>query len=271
VCNFKGGVGKTTLAANLGVALALAGKKILLIDLDFQGTLSNFFLPEELLKEYRGKAWTTERLLRSEDASAALEFAFPAKDLPNVRIMIARENLDFEEYSQQARFYVQPEHEVRFLAQRALHTESVFQAFDYVIFDCPPRLTTGCINALTCADFVMLPTSLSQVDIEAVPRTLQWLKDLHQIVQADFLGTVISRCKLRSGKLVRFDEQQLGALHAHLSRHMAGSGHVLSVKIPDSPEIHAATAKKRPVVLGDAKIRSVFTALGTEVQKRMYV
>src|SRR5437870_914025 len=47
VCNLKGGVCKTTLTLNLGVGLALAGKRVLLVDFDFQATLSNFLLAED--------------------------------------------------------------------------------------------------------------------------------------------------------------------------------------------------------------------------------
>ena len=48
VINYKGGVGKTTLTANIGAALAFTGRKILLIDLDPQTSLTfSFYRPEE--------------------------------------------------------------------------------------------------------------------------------------------------------------------------------------------------------------------------------
>src|ERR1017187_5609515 len=65
ISNLKGGVGKTTLTLNLGVTLALRGKRVLLLDLDFQGTLSNLALPIDLLKEYRRNQWTTDALFGS--------------------------------------------------------------------------------------------------------------------------------------------------------------------------------------------------------------
>jgi cellulose biosynthesis protein BcsQ len=62
----------------------------------------------------------------------------------------------------------------------------IFQQFDYVLFDCPPRMSTACINALTCSDHVLVPSTLSQLDIDAVPRTLKWLHELHAVVRQVF-------------------------------------------------------------------------------------
>src|SRR5205085_11480108 len=52
VCNLKGGVGKTTVTMNIGTFLALMGRRVLLVHLDFQGTMSNLLIRPELLQEY---------------------------------------------------------------------------------------------------------------------------------------------------------------------------------------------------------------------------
>ena len=101
------------------------------------------------------------------------------------------------------------QYDVRFLLQTRLHTDLVFQEYDYVLFDCPPRLSTACVNALVCADYILAPTSLSQSDIEAVPRTLSWLRQLHHVVRAQFLGAIVCGCNVRSDKLIKFEQAQL--------------------------------------------------------------
>jgi len=97
--NLKGGVGKTTLTLNLGVSFGQRGKRVLLVDLDFQGTLSNMALPENLVNEYRGKEWTTDALLKANGDKNLQNLFFPVKDAENCRAMIAREQLELVELS----------------------------------------------------------------------------------------------------------------------------------------------------------------------------
>jgi len=270
LCNLKGGVGKTTLTLNLGVVLALQGKKVLLVDLDFQGTLSNLALQPELLSQYRNNGWTTQALLRLERRVPEVSHLFfPVSDATNCRIALAQETLEVAEFEQQSRFFVNPDQEVRFLLQQALHTPEVFQTYDYVLFDCPPRMSTACINALTCADYLLIPTALSQVDIEAVPRTLKWLTELHQVVQAVFLGAIVTRGRMRAGSLVSYEQSQLDNLVQLIARLQPGSGFVFDAKIPDSPEIHRATSRRQAVVAYNEQARGWFQAVADELKRKV--
>ncbi|HEV3256488.1 MAG TPA: ParA family protein, partial [Gemmataceae bacterium] len=143
------------------------------------------------------------------------------------------------------------------------------QEYDYVFFDCPPRLSTACVNGLACADYVIAPTSLSQSDIEAVPRTLNWLRMLQPIMHGAFLGAVISRCAMRSGKLIRYEEGQLNSLKSLIERHLVGTSYVFDSKIPVKPAIYQATDAGRPAVL-DPEVRAWFEPVTDELERRIH-
>src|SRR6516225_7717297 len=63
VMNLKGGVGKTTLTANVGVALSRKGFRVLLVDLDFQGSLTRLCLTQGDIKHTASKGMLCSRLL----------------------------------------------------------------------------------------------------------------------------------------------------------------------------------------------------------------
>jgi cellulose biosynthesis protein BcsQ len=256
IFNLKGGVGKSTLTVNLGAALAQLGKRVLLVDLDFQGTLSNMVMEPKRLRECREKRWCTDELLKTQFKDDVERWIFPAEAIPGCKVMVSREELQRVEYAQQSRFFVDPAKEVRFLLQALLHTPEIMDEFEYVLFDCPPRITTACINALTCADHVLVPTTLSEPDIEAVPRSLQWLSELHSIVQASFLGAIITRGRMRKGKLIANERDQLGKLKETIrDKHQVGD-FIFHAMIQESPAIHEITTKHEvaAVQLKDAGI-----------------
>lgn len=271
VCNLKGGVGKTTLTLNLGIALARRGKRVLLVDLDFQGTLSNMALNKDHLQDYRDKGWTTDRLLREIFPGPRIrEFSFSCKDEPGCRIMLAREHLEVAEFEQQSRFFVDPEREVRFHIQKNLQVPEILQEFDYVLFDCPPRMSTACINALTCADWVLIPSTLSQLDIEAVPRTLKWLLDLRTVVRGCFLGVVVTRARMRADKLVSYEFNQLNTLKEAIRGSQPGEGFVFEAMIQDHPKIHQFTAERKAVAAHWADGKIWFEAVAQEVERKVH-
>ncbi|HEV3082798.1 MAG TPA: ParA family protein [Gemmataceae bacterium] len=269
VANLKGGVGKTTLTLNLGVSLAGQGKKVLLVDLDFQGTLSNLALPRELVNDYRNKGWTTDTLLKANGEMPVQSLHFAVQDAPNCRAMIAREQLELVEFERQSQFFVNPAQEARFLVQKALHVPEIFNQFDYVLFDCPPRMSTACINALTCSDHILIPSTLSQLDIEAVPRTLKWLQELHAVVRSTFLGVVITRARMRVQELVSYERPQLDNLRELIRGHQPGEGFVLPCMVPDGPKIHQLTAERKAVACHSSEGRAWFGAIAEELERRV--
>jgi len=250
--NLKGGVGKTTLVANLAGAYAtgVAGSSlcVLVVDLDYQGTLSNMCVSRNNLLQWRSQTNNrTSHLLLADgnQSKAAAEVLAPLLAPFEgtgqcARAILADEALDHIDFRQQARFVVE-HREVRFHHRKLFHDDYVFTQFDFVFFDCPPRLTTSTINALAASDFIVLPTSLHGNDVDAVPRTLRWLEKLKALpdFQPKLAGVVLNRT-FRKGTVadVTKDEKPLfGILEQRAQEFLPTGNAVLRHVVPSSQDV----------------------------------
>jgi chromosome partitioning protein len=202
--NFKGGVGKTTLTANLGAALAtgVTGYKfrVLLVDLDFQGSLSNACVSNEFLNDRRTNGNTSTCLLSADSNRDASEILRPlitplqgAGETGSV--IVAFETLTQRDFTQQAKFAIENV-ETRFDFRELFHSDFIEQNFDFVFFDCPPRLSTSAINATLCSDNIVISTSMVPQDIDAVPRVLRTLHRFAtetEYLDGELLGVIGNR------------------------------------------------------------------------------
>jgi cellulose biosynthesis protein BcsQ len=279
--NLKGGVGKTTLAANLGAAFATgvtgAPMRVLLIDLDYQGTLSNMCVGRDMLDDRRKNKNTSRLLLGDENQAKTSEDVLLPLMAPvegtdgRARIVVAHEDLDNIDFRQQARFAVE-QWEVRFHHRKILHDPFVVDQFDLVFFDCPPRLTTSVINALTASDWIVLPTSLHPNDAGAVPRTLQWLDKLQAVntFQARLAGVVLNRTyrKGTTSELTKDEVLVLASLQKDVQRYMPGGNIVIQDVVPNHPDVARYAAGSVP--LGAHKEgREIYKRVAEELHKRM--
>jgi len=70
--------------------------------------------------------------------------------------------------------------DIRFLLRHALHGPGAIRERQTILIDCPPRLTTACVNALAASDYVLVPVQLDMTDAERVPMLLKWLAALKE-------------------------------------------------------------------------------------------
>src|SRR5262249_47037850 len=69
--------------------------------------------------------------------------------------------------------------DVRFRLRHALHAKEIYEKYQLVLIDCPPRLTTACVNALAASDYVLIPVIRDRASTERVPALLTWLSQLY--------------------------------------------------------------------------------------------
>lgn len=209
LANLKGGVGKTTIAANLGAALASDGLRVLLIDLDHQASLTNLcLLVEERDQLKRTGAYIDRFFERGGDLSVLNSCIMHLQTKAGKgQLYLAPVREEFSDLENQLMTWWHSgltQEDLRFRLRRALHTTKLRDFYDVVIIDCPPRLTTGCVNALAASDYVLIPVLLEDTSAESVPRILTWLGKFQSTSCADLnvLGVVGNKAYPRA-QLIR--------------------------------------------------------------------
>ena len=176
VANQKGGVGKTTTSLNLGAALFMAGKKVLLIDNDVQGNLTAAlgYTPAE-------QKYTLANLLL-----AAIDYPEDL-DIHIQRSVIRAENsLDLIAANKRlgdaaARLQVMQLSQYNALGDSGRASEKVMEdvlsilkgSYDYIIIDCGLQHRMLTINALAASDYCIIPVQSHFLASEGIPEVLE--------------------------------------------------------------------------------------------------
>jgi chromosome partitioning protein len=198
VANFKGGVGKTSTAAHLAMSAALDGYKVLVIDLDSQGSMTSIFggriddewqtafpllarhYGEHLREENRARAARGDTPQPLDDTlSAALEIG--TRDVirpthwPNIDLIGAQLNLYWAEFQIPVWRMAARGWKLWDALSDRLAADGILETYDLVFIDTPPALGYLTINGLAAADILLVPLGASFLEFDSTGRFFDML------------------------------------------------------------------------------------------------
>ena len=264
IINYKGGVGKTTVVAGLAAYLANLGKRVLIIDFDYQGSLTRMMILGARLT--LGSSIRADKVIGGEiDGDGLVQHGRDLSGtLPGANLITCGQSFDGFEYKMMLRWLLgETKDDVRFRLAHLLLSPEVQRAYDYVLIDAPPRASTGAINALCASHGVVVPTVLDSLSVDAaasfLARTNSSFRPLNPSLEfAGIVGTLTM-----ANNLNRVEQSALDDARSALAN-WEGRSHLFDNRIRHFVALSRAAGSDIGY-LTDGKVRSAFNALGNEL------
>ena len=212
IANHKGGVGKTTTTANVGACLSLQGYRVLLIDLDAQANLTDYYLskrPERTVYN----ALTEESPLPITEIGERLSIVPSSLEMLDIENKIA-DNIDRAELLQ-------------------ILIEPIKDKYDYILLDCPPSLGMLTVNAMAASDGVVIPMQCEFYALEGLSQlmiTVGRIKN-HYNSALTVTGILITMYNQR----LLLSQQVMSELRRHYADKLLTPPISRSVKVSEAP------------------------------------
>ncbi len=189
VANQKGGVAKTFTCVNLGIGLARAGKKVLLVDADAQGSMSislGIAEPDSLRETIVN---ILEKVIRDEEIMLKEGIIHHEEGVDFIPANIELAGLETVLVNVMSREHVLEE-----------YINMVREDYDYILIDCGPTLGMITINALVASDEVLIPVEAAYLPVRGLQQLIRTIGQVHRRLNSGLtiLGILFTKVDRRT-------------------------------------------------------------------------
>ncbi|MEZ5953384.1 MAG: AAA family ATPase [Hyphomonas sp.] len=269
VSNLKGGVGKTTITANLAAYYAARKKRVLVLDLDWQGSLANVF---NNLSDADNASSDINRILDPlANGLVVVGNLRTGGRIPN-NIWYITTYKPFSDVENQILVnWIRNDYEfdAHYLLANALWTPEVKDRFDVILIDTPPRLTAGLVNALSCGTHLVIPTVLDDTSAEAAAAFVQTADRFATRYNPNMrIAGIVGSLTMRQPSLSKTEEQARRDLMARIDQlrvRYSGEQLMASTWIPRKAAF-ASAAGRGIAYVQSPEIRPIFDAIVADLR-----
>lgn len=250
IANQKGGTGKTTTCENLGVGLAMEGKKVLLVDMDPQASLTISLghpQPDEL------PATITDlmrKIIEEQPIASGEGILHHAEGVDLLPSSIELSGMEVSLVNAMSRESI--------LRQ---YLDTVKPAYDYILLDCTPSLGMLTINALAAADTVLIPVQAQYLPAKGLEQLLQTINKVKRQINP--------RLRIEGVLLTMVDSRTSYAkeISTLIRETYGGKLKVFQTDIPRSVRAEEISAEGKSIFAHDpkGKVAAAYKALTKEV------
>ena len=250
VCNQKGGVGKTVTAVSLGIGLAREGKRVLLVDVDAQGSLTaslGYQQPDQMEVTL---ATVMGQVIQDLPLQPGLGILHNSEGVDLLPANIELSGLEVALVNTMSRETILRE-----------CLSSIQEEYDVILLDCCPSLGMLTINALAAADQVLIPVQANYLSIKGLEQLLRTISKVRRQInpKLGIAGILVTMADMRT----IYTRDVIDLLHSTYD----GKLRVFDNIIPASIRAAETSAEGRSIYLHDpsGKVSAAYAALTKEV------